>query len=180
MLTQQPVQEPEIFFLINSTLRASPLPQQISPLCQLLAGIPVGSQGACSESPRRITELTQKGGSCCHRKNLIYCPVSLTWTCFCHKVQPIRSWRSSLITSKVLWQRESYKCSEMSLFLEGMVHACRKQISVKVCGMWRMKLYLLVLLDLALLEHGEHIGGSTLTLLLPPLGLLGCLWNDSE
>merc|ERR1719357_330850 len=33
---------------------------------------------------------------------------------------------------------------------------------------------LLVLLDLALLKHEEHIGGSTLTLLLPPLGLLGC------
>lgn len=99
MLAQQPVQEPEHFFLINSTLRASPLPQQISPLCQLLAGIPVGSQGACSESPRRITEQTQKGGSCCHRKNLIYCPVTLTWTCFCHKIQLIGSWRRSLITS---------------------------------------------------------------------------------
>lgn len=44
--------------------------------------------------------------------------------------------------------------------------------------MQRDKLYLLVLLDLALLEHGEHIGGSTLTLLLPPLGLLGCLWDE--
>lgn len=40
--------------------------------------------------------------------------------------------------------------------------------------------YLLVLLDLALLKHGEHIGGSTLTLLLPPLGLLGCLWKDGK
>lgn len=42
------------------------------------------------------------------------------------------------------------------------------------------KSYLLVLLDLALLKHGEHIGGSTLTLLLPPLGLLGCLRNDKK
>lgn len=34
--------------------------------------------------------------------------------------------------------------------------------------------YLLVLLDLALLKHGEHIGAATLSLLLP-LGLFGCL-----
>lgn len=48
----------------------------------------------------------------------------------------------------------------------------------KQCG--TRTIYLLVLLDLALLKHGEHIGGSTLTLLLPPLGLLGCLWKDQK
>lgn len=48
-----------------------------------------------------------------------------------------------------------------------MMYVCDATIS--------QKSYLLVLLDLALLEHGEDIGGSTLTLLLPPLGLLGCL-----
>lgn len=35
--------------------------------------------------------------------------------------------------------------------------------------------HLFVLLDLALLKHGEDIGGASVSGCLPPLGLLGCL-----
>lgn len=39
----------------------------------------------------------------------------------------------------------------------------------------RIEAHLLVLLNLALLKHGEDVGGAAISAPLPPLGLLWCL-----
>ena len=42
-------------------------------------------------------------------------------------------------------------------------------------AVWTEEPHLFVLLNLALLKHGEHIGGAAVSCCLPPLGLLWCL-----
>lgn len=42
-------------------------------------------------------------------------------------------------------------------------------------GVLPVRPHLLVLLNLTLLKHGEHVGGATISCCLPPLGLLWCL-----
>ena len=48
------------------------------------------------------------------------------------------------------------------------------------CAFVRWYPHLLVLLDLALLKHGEHVGGTAVSAPCPPLSLLGCLERRSE
>lgn len=53
--------------------------------------------------------------------------------------------------------------------LQVMEHHCRSD-----------KAHLFVLLNLALLKHGEHVGGAAISASLPPLGLLWCLESKQE
>lgn len=46
------------------------------------------------------------------------------------------------------------------------------------CG--RKGAHLFVLLNLALLKHGEDVGGAAFSASLPPLGLLWCLESKEE
>lgn len=82
------------------------------------------------------------------------------------------------ITSKVKWHIGHMSVMKRPLSQKTSNKTSALVLKWKRCG--TRTIYLLVLLDLALLKHGEHIGGSTLTLLLPPLGLLGCLWKDQK
>lgn len=82
------------------------------------------------------------------------------------------------ITSKVKWHIGHMSVMKCPLSQKTSNKTSAIVLKWKQCG--TRTIYLLVLLDLALLKHGEHIGGSTLTLLLPPLGLLGCLWKRSK
>lgn len=141
---------------------------------QLLAGIPARSQrerarhlwgGLLSYWAAVIGTLWFTVLSC-HADEDIFC---------CHAVKPIRS--MSFESFLTLPPRSNDTSEHYTMYL----------FPTSVCIIRRLKrgwdarkLYLLVLLDLALLKHGEHIGGSTLALLLPPLGLLGCLWNDGR
>lgn len=153
---------------------------------QLLGGIPVGSQSECFESLRRITE---GRGSRCHRKSsdLLSCRADEDIFAV---TQPNRSrlyvyYKLPRVTPKVKWYMESsvmWAPQNVPFFSS---HGPERPQFIQLedfeeRDMWWRKLYLLVLLDLALLKHGEHVGGSTLTLLLPPLGLLGCLWEDER